>query len=50
MEKNNEYDLIKTDPECDCQSFFDNSNKLWVQNECVEGRGWGRRESECFWS
>lgn len=41
MEKNSEYDSVKMDPECDCLSFLDNTNKQRVQNECVEDRGGG---------
>lgn len=41
MGKNGEYDSIKVDPECDCLSFLNNTNKQRVQNERVEGGGGG---------
>ena len=41
MGKNSEYDSIQVDPEYDCLSFLDNTNKQRVQNEHVEGGGGG---------
>ena len=41
MGKNGEYDSIKVDPEFNCLSFLNNTNKQRVQNECVEDRGGG---------
>lgn len=41
MGKNGEYDSIKVDPEFNCLSFLNNTNKQRVQNERVEGGGRG---------